>query len=81
MNSENKPTTLINKGFELAEKNATKRITEPEKAQQRETPSIRCNLQQKQPRTIHRNDKNLKLKNKDKIKEILDIRKIIKSQR
>ena len=48
--------TLINRGFKLAEKNTTKRIKEPEKAQQWETPNIYHNLQQKQPRTIHRNN-------------------------
>ena len=56
---------------------------EPEKAQQRETSSISHNLQQKQPRIIDRNNlKNLEeLINNDKIKEILDATKIIKSQR
>ena len=41
----------------LTLKNSTKRIKEPEKLQQLETPSIHCNLQQKQPRTIHRHNK------------------------
>ena len=45
--------TLI---FDITRKNTTKRIKEPGKIQQRETPSICCNLQQKQPRTIHRNN-------------------------
>ena len=33
-------------------------MNKPEKAQQRETPSIHRNLRQKQLRTIHRNKKN-----------------------
>ena len=38
--------------------------------------------EQKLSRTIHRNNQNIeKLKNKDKIKEILDATKIIKKQR
>ena len=42
--------------MELSEKNTTNRIKGPEKTQQRETASIHCYLQQKQPRTIYRND-------------------------
>ena len=41
----------------MSRKNTTKRIAEPEKA--RESSRIHCNLQQKQLRTIHRNNKNL----------------------
>ena len=40
----------------MSRKNTTERIKEPEKTQQRETPRLRRNLQQKQPRTIHRNN-------------------------
>ena len=39
------PTTLINKGFELAEKMPQRELRNPKKAQQQETPGIRRNLQ------------------------------------
>ena len=57
-------------------------LTEPEKAQQQENPSIGRNLQEKQSKTIHRNDKKSRRTNNEKNpKEILDTTKIIKSQR
>ena len=53
LNQRGYPTTLINKGFELAEK-IPQRIKEPEKGQWK-TSSICCNLQEKWSSTVHRN--------------------------
>ena len=74
-------TTWLPVSRKYKRKNATKRIKEPKKAQQRKTSSIRCNLQQNNPELFTEIIfKNLELKNNDKINAIVDTTKIIKSQ-
>ena len=76
------PTTLINKGLELAEKIPPKEL--------RNLPKIKTTWNPVAYVVTYNNNylelfteiiKNIVLKNKNKIKEILDITKIIKSQR
>ena len=49
---------LINKGFELVGKKNIKRTMNRKKTYQHRTLSIYLNIQQKQPRTIHRSNKS-----------------------
>ena len=66
----------------MSRKSTTKGTAKSEKVQQRKNPSIRHNLQQKQTQTYSlKKITNLELKNNDKIKEILDTRKVNKCQR
>ena len=56
------------------------KLQNPKKYNNEKSRAYIANLQQKEPKTIHRNNKNLEeLKNNDKIKEILDTKKSVKA--
>ena len=76
------PTTLINKGLELAEKIPQRELRNPKKHNNEKPLAYITTYNKNNPELFIEIIKNLEeLENKDKIKEILDKTKIMKSQR
>ena len=76
------PTTQINKRLELAEKIPQRELRNPKKHDNEKPPAYVTTYNKNNPELFTEiNKKNLELKNNDKIKEILDTKEIIKSQR
>ena len=76
------PTTLINKGLKLAEKIPLRELRNPKKHNNEKPLTYVTTNNKNNPELFPEIFKNLEeIENKDKIKEILDTTKIIKSQR
>ena len=76
------PTTLINKGLELVEKIPQRDLRNPKKHNSEKPLAYVTTYNKNNPELFTETMKNLEEhKNKDKIKEILDTTKIIKSQK
>ena len=76
------PTTLMNKVLELAEKIPQRELRNPKKHNNEKTLAYIATYNKNNPELFTEIMKNLKeIENNDKIKEILDTAKIIKSQR
>ena len=76
------PTTLINKGLELAENTPLRQLRNPQKHNNEKPLTYVSTYSKINPEVFTEILKNLEeIQNKDKIKEIQDTTKIIKSQR
>ena len=78
---EDTNTTLINKGLELAKKIPQRELRNPKKHDNEKPLAYATTYNKNNPGVFTEIRKNLELKNNEKIKEILDAAKIIKSQR